>query len=507
MSITLDDAKSHPTPPHSECLLCGQDYPFRLPPAIIDAASNGRLVIFAGGGISTERPGFFPSSLHEEMESVLSSPPEDRSFPSIMSSYESEFGRLKLVSEIIERINYAKSFPSLRVMVMRFHDELATIAQISEVITTNWDDYFERYCAMQPIVNDQDYVFYNLPGRKVYKIHGSISNVSTIVATLDDYRRCEERLKTSVIGGTLRHLLGTKIVVFLGYSLQDEDFKNVYGPLIEGMDALRPVTYVVSPFDVPDADDFKLRHIKTDGSTFLRSLKEHLISMGESLPDKISERIDSLCAIVAECHAKTSAMDWRSHPELFYSLSYQDGLLDGFGRIMTQFNTGEFTYIPHIQHIAASYDGLLRTAVEKHRYWDAAYIDGYCNALICLLLQNSEVSTLPLYEVFAEDTFPPEVDDMPGASSEDTREQDAVEAERTKDTEEETREGEPEEKQFPSMLSQDELLSMLAGMEGKYPKLFEEARRIISDLPAGSIFQHTVFLDGVIGEYSPPSIT
>ena len=399
MPTTLDQIESHPTPPHSECLICSHDYPFRLPPAIVDAARNGKLVIFAGAGISTERPGFFPTSLFEEMKSVLSSPPDDLSFPSIMTAYESEFGRLKLVQEIIERINYARSFSSLRSMVTRFHHELATIAQIREVITTNWDDYFERFCAMQPLVTDRDYVFYNLPSRKVYKIHGSISNVSTIIATLDDYKRCEEMLKTSVMGGTLRHLLGTKIIVFVGYSLQDEDFQNVYGPLIESMDSLRPVTYVVSPFDVPDADKFKLRHIKTDGSTFLRSLKEHLINIGENLPDKIFGRIEALREVAAKAHTITSDMDWRNHPELVYSLAYQDGLIDALGRMITLFDTGDYTYIRHIRHTAAEYDGLLQTAIEKHRYWDAAYIDGYRNAHVCMLLENAEVSTLPLYEI------------------------------------------------------------------------------------------------------------
>jgi hypothetical protein len=392
-------------------------------------------------------------------------------------------------------------------MVTRFHHELATIPQIGEVVTTNWDDYFERYCQMQPIVNDQDYVFYGLPGRKVYKIHGSINNVSTIVATLEDYRKCEDRLKTSVIGGTLRHLLGTKIVVFIGYSLQDEDFKNVFNPLIESMGAMRPVTYVVSPFDVPDADKFKLRHIKTDGSTFLRSLKHHLVALGKNLPDEIFERIRSLRKLAAGCHVATSAMDWRGHPELVFSLAYQDGLIDGFGKTMAQFDTGDFTHIPHVQHIVASYDRLLSTAIEKHSYWDAAYIDGYRNALFCLLLEDSAVSTLPLYEMFDEDDFPPEVNDVSWEQP-DTPDGDAPEPECSEDTAVATGEDESLAEHLPATLSQDELLNILAGMEESYPRLFEEAQHIISRLPEGDDYvpQHTTFLDGITGQYSPPSI-
>jgi hypothetical protein len=434
------------------------------------------------------------------MKSVLSSPPKDLSFPSVMTAYENEFGRLTLVQEIIERINYARSFTSLRNMVTRFHHELATISQIREVITTNWDDYFERYCEMQPIVTDRDYVFYNLPGRKVYKIHGSINNVSTVVATLDDYAQCEERLKTSVMGGTLRHLLGTKIVVFVGYSLKDEDFQNIYSPLIEGMDSLRPVTYIVSPFDVPDADKFKLRHIKTDGSSFLRSLKDHLVDSDDNLPDDIYERIESLRELIAKAHKITADMDWRNHPELFYSLTYQDGALDAFGKMLSLFSTGDTTNIHHIKHIWADYDKLLRVAIDKERYWDAAYIDGYRNAQICLLMEDDDLRMFPLYEFFDEDDFPPE---------EDSSWQPSEEAEGDNPTEEEDSEEkqvEEEAQKLPTLLSQDELLEMLAGINEQYPKLFEEANSLISSLPEGTIPQHIPFLDGVTGNYSPPSV-
>ena len=358
MVIRGRDSKDGSSGSHAECVICGKDYPFRLPPAIIDAAKHGRLIIFAGAGISTERPGFYPDSFYEEARSCLSTVPEDTSFPSIMTSYEKEYGRLKLVEEIIERVNYAKTFVLFRDMITRFHQELATIPQIREVITTNWDDYFEKICGMLPIVNDGDYVYYNLTGRKVYKIHGSINNVSTIVATLEDYCRREEELKGSLIGGTLRHLLGTKVVVFVGYSLRDADFKNVYGPLIEGMKDLRPATYVVSPFEVPNADEFGMHHVRTDGSSFLRSLKAHLVDSGDNLPDSIFKRIVALRDLVEECHRLTEEMDWRGHPELVFSLAYQDGLLDSLGRMTLMFNTGEYSHLPHIRAFEVNRDAV-----------------------------------------------------------------------------------------------------------------------------------------------------
>jgi hypothetical protein len=487
-------------------VICGNDYPFKLPAAIVDAAKTGRLVVFAGAGISTERPGAFPDSLYEEMKSSLSSAPEDLSFPSIMTSYEEEFGRLKLIQEIIERISYAKSFISLRNITTRFYQELSTIPQITEIITTNWDDFFEVCCGCLPIVTDGDYVFYNLPGRKVYKIHGSISNVSTIVATLADYRRRQEELQSSLIGGTLRHLLGTKVVVFIGYSLRDEDFQNVYSPLIEGMKELRPATYVVSPFEMPTASEFGLRQLKTDGTTFVRSLKAHLITASRNLPDSIYKRIDVLLDRVAQCHEKTSAMAWRSCPPLIFSLSYQDGLLDSLGRMIIQSNTGEYSHLPHVEHVVESYNNLLDVAVDRRRYWDASYIHGYRNAFYALLLDEDEIGEIPLYELFDPEALPPEVE-MSDAGANDQQDQSDYSPGQVECLEDQvSSEASRDDQWLPEMHSQEEIVEIISGLENQYPKMLEEARQMVRKLPEPYVPQHTVFLDGVTERYIPPAI-
>jgi hypothetical protein len=211
------------------------------------------------------------------------------------------------------------------------------------------------------------------------------------------------------------------------------------------------------------------------------------------LPDDIYERIESLRELIAKAHKITADMDWRNHPELFYSLTYQDGALDAFGKMLSLFSTGDTTNIHHIKHIWADYDKLLRVAIDKERYWDAAYIDGYRNAQICLLMEDDDLRMFPLYEFFDEDDFPPE---------EDSSWQPSEEAEGDNPTEEEDSEEkqvEEEAQKLPTLLSQDELLEMLAGINEQYPKLFEEANSLISSLPEGTIPQHIPFLDGVTG--------
>src|SRR5690606_30134800 len=110
----------------------------------------------------------------------------------------------------------------------------------------NWDDYFERECNAIPIVTAEDFAFYNVEARKVFKIHGSISNYGSIVATSEDYTRCYKNLQTGIIGSFLKTILATKVVVFVGYSFSDFDFNKIYNYLKKEMGNILPHCYIVT---------------------------------------------------------------------------------------------------------------------------------------------------------------------------------------------------------------------------------------------------------------------
>lgn len=499
----------------SGCPLCSTHHPFRMPPAIVEAAIRGRVVVFAGAGISTESSTVYPNSFYSEMKYWLSSPAPDGSFPSVMSAAEAEIGRFRLIQEALERIRFAATFPSLRHIATRFHHELSTIAQIREVITTNWDQFFEEECGMIPIVVDGDYSFYNLPGRKVYKIHGSTSNVSTMILTSSDYARREAELRDSVIGGTLRHLLGTKIVLFVGYSLEDDDFRNVYGPLMDGMGQLRPIAYVVTPHEAPRAENLGLRHIKTDGTHFLHELKAHLVKAGHNLPDTVIERAYKFRSEVIECHHLTSEMSWREHPELVFSLSYQDGSIDAMGRMIGQFHTGEYSHIHEIKDMIDAYGHKLRKAVEKKRYWDAAYIEGYMDALMVPLCPEEALHDFVPYELFREEDYPTtaevETEDEEVVSAEGggiSEEANGDQLEPEDLTENDGNDDQPgiDSDAILLLLDEDQILEELGNAKECLPEMYAEGKKLVDSLGDGLIPQHTAFIDGVDDPMPPPSV-
>lgn len=246
-SITVAKKIQIDEKPH-ECDICRHRHPFEMPDEIMTAARTGNLVVFAGAGVSTESSLVFPFSLYDQVAQEMDLPESSSlAFSSLMSAYCSRpNGRRKLLTLIKSRLDNIESFPQLLRAATSFHCELATVPHLTTIVTTNWDDYFERFCGATPVVTEKDFVFWDLPGRKVFKIHGSVSNYGSIVATDQDYAACYRRLRSKLVGANLKMMLATKTVLFVGYSLRDQDFNRVYALLQHDMGELLPQAFILT---------------------------------------------------------------------------------------------------------------------------------------------------------------------------------------------------------------------------------------------------------------------
>jgi NAD-dependent SIR2 family protein deacetylase len=188
-----------------KCQRCKLKRPFDLPSEVVEACNRGRLVIFAGAGVSTESKSVYRSRFYAAIKEELGIKNDNVSFSKLMSLYCSVKSRKDLLLAIKERIDYVKAFPELYQGATEFHRELSTVPHIHEIFTTNWDDFFERECGAVPVVTGEDYaIFQDIPGRRVFKIHGSIYNYGSIVATEEDYNQCYRRLSSGLIGAKLK---------------------------------------------------------------------------------------------------------------------------------------------------------------------------------------------------------------------------------------------------------------------------------------------------------------
>ena len=310
---------------------------------------------------------------------------EGVSFSELMQLYCNQpNGRKKLLKRIRERFHYISSFPELERQATAFHRELAQIYPIRTVITTNWDTYFEDYCGAIPITIPEDFAFWDDSSRCVLKIHGSIQNLSSIIATSEDYKKRFSELQNGIVGATLKSILATKTVVFIGFSFGDEDFSQIIDYLREEMGDIFPHIYIVT-LDETLKDRLAYKNstsIVTSGTFFLHQLKFELIEEGviknHSVPPVVTEALVEM----KELHHKVSMLDLCQYPCAVYTLSYQDGVIHAFERFLQNYKTGEYNEPGRLVRVAGKYMEWTENYLAAENYWDASYYEGYVNGLV-----------------------------------------------------------------------------------------------------------------------------
>lgn len=387
------------------CESCMHKKDFDMPNDIIEAVKSERLVLFAGAGISTENKRCYPRTFYEEIKQELDLPDNEQlKFSQVMSMYSKQpNGRRNLIMRIKERFDYVDSFSELYRQATSFHRELSSIYFIRDIITTNWDDYFERECEATPFATDKDLIFWDLAYRRVLKIHGTVNNYGSLVITGEDYRQCYERLNNGALGGFLKSFLATKTIIFIGYSFGDEDFSSIQEYLSREMNGLNPHAYVVT-IDESAKEKFKESNITpiiTDGTFFIEKLKELLIKENLIISDDTLYMASGYLEFINGIRKKIAELDLRNNPEVIYSLSYLDGLIHALERVETRHKTGEYSDPCNIIHVAQSYLEEKKVNLKKKRYFDVAYIDGYVNGLMFLIdveeLEDIKDKTAPFY--------------------------------------------------------------------------------------------------------------
>lgn len=385
-----------------DCVFCKNNKDFKIPELLVKDLLKGKLVVFAGAGISTEATTVFPVSFYQNVKDELGIDEKIAfDFPSLMSKYCEEKGRAELLQKIKERFDYMNAFPELKRDATRFHEELSSIFEVKDIITTNWDTFFEDNCGAIPMVTAQDFAFWNNPGRKVFKIHGSINNIGSIVATKEDYLKAYKNLNSGIIGSYLKLLLATKTVLFVGYSFGDSDFNKIYNFLKKEMGDILPRTYLVTPQKAPDG--FTGTVINTDGTYFVNRLKEHLVKNEHMIDDIRFEGVYKALFGVQGIHNTVSKINIKESPAVIYCTSYQDGMIHAFERIISLQKTGYYSHIYNIINTIDNYEILRKKKVKSRSYFDVAYIDGYLNGVSFLWLDDKMRKKVPVFYLYGSD--------------------------------------------------------------------------------------------------------
>lgn len=101
------------------------------------------------------------------------------------------------------------------------------------IITTNYDSALETiHKGYQVYGSQSEMISSSLQNiGEIYKIHGTVSNHGSIVLTREDYNRFEQRNKYLI--AKLLTIFTENPIVFIGYSLSDENIKNIFNGIQE----------------------------------------------------------------------------------------------------------------------------------------------------------------------------------------------------------------------------------------------------------------------------------
>lgn len=108
-------------------------------------------------------------------------------------------------------------------LIELLHDKVV----IDGIITTNWDLLLEKIFPKLKVYVGQSDILFKHPQAvgEIFKIHGCCSNFNSLVLSSNDYDNFNE--KNPYLAAKLISIFLEKPVIFLGYSLSDENIKNI----------------------------------------------------------------------------------------------------------------------------------------------------------------------------------------------------------------------------------------------------------------------------------------
>jgi hypothetical protein len=160
-----------------------------------------------------------------------------------ISAYEHEFGRARLIERLSEILLIKDAQPG------NAHKEFCTIP-FDIVCTTNFDFLLERQYDLTPRyvypVVDEEQLSINTgnAGTLLLKLHGDLRHPKRLVVTETDY---DGFLNSYPLLATyLANQLITKTAVFVGYSLEDPDFRQIWHIVSDRLGRARRMAYAVA---------------------------------------------------------------------------------------------------------------------------------------------------------------------------------------------------------------------------------------------------------------------
>jgi hypothetical protein len=219
-----------------------------FPKPVLDDLVTGKWLPVVGAGMSINAlvpPGKkMPlwAGLSKELADELSDFASSSTLDAI-SAYGHEFGRARLIEKLSELLLIREAQPG------NAHKEFCTIP-FDIVCTTNFDFLLERQYDLTPryvypvVDEEQLSISAGNAGTLLLKLHGDLRHPNRLIVTEADY---DGFLASYPLLATyLANQLITKTAVFIGYSLEDPDFRQIWHIVSDRLGRARRMAYTLA---------------------------------------------------------------------------------------------------------------------------------------------------------------------------------------------------------------------------------------------------------------------
>jgi hypothetical protein len=266
-----------------------------IPKPLLDDLVKGRWLPVVGAGMSlnaTLPPGM-RMPLWGDLGKALADELTDYSPSGVLdgiSAYEHEFGRARLIERLVEVLHLKDAHPG------NAHREFCALP-FDIVCTTNFDFLLERQYDLIPRqvhpVVDEDQLSINIgnAGTLLLKLHGDLRHPRRLVVTESDYDGFLSSYP--LIATYLSNQLITKTAVFIGYSLDDPDFRQIWNVVSARLGKTRRMAYAMvvnaRPGDIARFERRGVKVVNLPGpkDKYGEVLAEAFRELGEYLRDNI----------------------------------------------------------------------------------------------------------------------------------------------------------------------------------------------------------------------------
>jgi hypothetical protein len=231
--------------------------------------------------------------LWSDLSRILSDELKDYSPSGVLdaiSAYEHEYGRARLIERLVEILHLKDAQPGAA------HKEFCSLP-FDIVCTTNFDFLLERQYDLipQPVhpVVDEEQLSINIgsAGTMLLKVHGDLRHPKRLIVTEADYDGF--LASYPLIATYLSNQLITKTAAFIGYSLDDPDFRQIWHVVTSRLGKTRRMAYAIvvnaRPGDIARFERRGVKVVNLPGpkDKYGEVLAEAFRELGEYLRDNI----------------------------------------------------------------------------------------------------------------------------------------------------------------------------------------------------------------------------